>query len=139
MRRQTILADGNARRLKTRLHHPPAKRAWCRTEQKNYREPHGQRPDDSALTPKHQKRHKEYDTERASQKPMRPLPPIDRLEPGESKSAIDQIILRRALVFGEFRLPGRVRQRWNSPGYWLPLRDGKSGSREADKSTHHHH
>src|SRR5258707_2322970 len=110
MSRQTILADRDAFPREARLHHPPPQDALCRTKKKDDCEPRSDGAVDAALPQEDEERNQEHDAQQASEHPMSPFPPIDRLETGKAYTAIDEIILRRALIFGEFGLPGGVVQ-----------------------------
>src|SRR5258706_11172906 len=111
MRRQPILADDDARGLEARLHHPPTERSLRAPQEEDDAEPEPERPIDAPLPIEKKKRHQEHPAQHAPEHPMGPLPPIDALERGEPETAIDQLVLRRALIFRELRLPVGLRQR----------------------------
>src|SRR6266566_5038617 len=121
MRGQAILADRDAFSGQARLHHPPPQDALRSAKEKDDREPRSDGAVDATLPKKDEERKQEHDAQQAAEHAMSPFPPIDRLEAGETDSAIDEIILRGALIFGEFRLPSRVVQWRNDARDRLPF------------------
>jgi hypothetical protein len=93
-------------------------------EHEHHREPHREDTVDPPLQEEGYERHRKRDPDQPAEQAVTPFPPIDRLERRDSHAAIEQIVLRGALVSGELRLPLAIRKRRNCPGDRPPFGDG---------------
>ena len=102
MKCETILRDAHALREAGR-NHPPANRTERRARGKNTPQPHAQARRNSAAREEYEKWQEEDRARQSCQQPVRPFPPVDRLEGVEAHATVEFAILRNGLVFARIR------------------------------------
>jgi hypothetical protein len=94
---------------------------------------------DPAAPEEPQQRHQKNKTDQATDQPVRPFPPINRLERIKVHTLIERMVLRNRLVFFELGLPLCVAQRRQRAHHRLPFCDRKAGLREPRGTADQHH
>ncbi|MNE54803.1 hypothetical protein D3C80_1496160 [compost metagenome] len=107
-------------------HHPPADETLKATKRQQADQRHANAFFHAAGYPEERQWKRKNDADTTCQKPVRPLPPENRLEFIKAHALVDFLILRNALVKIELFLPLLDRKRWNGAVDWLPL-----GNRQA--------
>ena len=115
--------------------HPPADAALHRAQRQKTGKPRLQERLQPARQPEEGQGQGEDDADAPRQKPVRPFPPIDRLERIEAHAPIDLLILGNALVEFELLLPFAGRERRNDAMDRLPFGDGQARFGQAGRAA----
>ena len=105
MRRETVLAHADAVIHKAAHHHEPAQPSLRAAQDKQRRYLRDERFWDCPAQQKIDERQEEYNSDKAPQLPVRPFPPVNRLETFEAEALIHRLILPDLFVFLEGLLP----------------------------------
>ena len=93
---------------------------------------------DPAAPQKPHERQRKHHADQPRQQPMRPFPPVDRLELGQRHAEVALGVLRNGLIFFEFGLPGVRAQRRHDAGRRLPFGDREAGFRQPRRAADDH-
>ena len=137
MRGEAILRDLGAVG-EPRGDHPPADCALHGAQSEDEPQAHAQTGRDPTAPQEEQERQQERCADHASQQPMGPFPPIDRLERRKVHAGIALCVLRDRLVFLKFGLPAGVRSRRQHAGDGPPLDDRQAGFGQTGRTTDQH-
>ena len=135
VKRQAILRHAHALG-EARRDHPPADRTERRAESENRPQPRAQRRLDPPAPEKPDKRNEEHAADEPRQQPVRPFPPIDRLELVEAHPGMALAVLRDGLVLVELGLPCAGVEWRHDAGHRLPFDDRQARLGEAGCPAH---
>ena len=123
----------------TRSDHPPTDGALQSTEAENEPQSAAQsRSNPAAPEEPHERQQKNY-ADQAADEPVRPFPPIDRLERVKAHALIERVILRDGLILFERALPLRFAERRQYAHDRLPLGDRQARFRQPRCTANQNH